>query len=115
MRSAVLSKQMLPTFDHGKSRIANPFATSTRAPEESPPHIRLLRRPTVDTVQLGSQRHQFLEAVRFTVPQEMWGDIVENLDQVERHPEALDVDIDDFDGDDDSYDPTEFIDEDDEF
>ena len=33
------------TFAHGKSRIANPFATSTRAPEASPTTIQLLRRP----------------------------------------------------------------------
>jgi hypothetical protein len=45
------------------------------------------------------------------MPQEMWGDIVEKLDYVEQHPEALDVETEDFDGDDD---PTEFIAEDDD-
>ena len=39
--------------------------------------------------------------------------IVEKLDEAEQHPEALDVGTDSFD-DDDPYDPTEFIDEDDE-
>ena len=38
------------------------------------------------------------------------------LDEFEQHPEALDIGTDSFDdADDDAYDPTEFIDEDDEF
>ncbi len=46
----------------------------------------------------------------------MWGEIVEQLEQLEPHSEALDVGEDGFDdADDDAYDPTEFIDEDDEF
>ena len=50
------------------------------------------------------------------VPQEMWAAIVEKLEELEQHPEALDVGTDAFDdADDDPYDPTEFIDEDDEF
>jgi hypothetical protein len=60
-------------------------------------------------VQLG----QIIEAVKSTVPQEMWGAIVEKVEELEQQPEALDVGTDDFD-DDDPYDPTEFIDEDDE-
>ena len=63
-------------------------------------------------VQLG----QICDAVKSTVPQEMWGEIVEKLEEFEQHPEALDVGADSFDdADDDAYDPTEFIDEDDEF
>ena len=31
------------------------------------------------------------EAVKSTVPQEMWGEIVEKLEELEQHPEALDV------------------------
>ena len=63
-------------------------------------------------VQLG----QICDAVKSTVPQEMWGEIVEKLEELEQHPEALDVGTDSFDdADDDAYDPTEFIDEDDEF
>ena len=54
------------------------------------------------------------EAVKSTVPQEMWGEIIEKLEELEQHPEALDVGTDDFD-DDDAFDPTEFSDEDDEF
>ena len=42
------------------------------------------------------------------------GAIVEKLEELEQHPVALDVGEDGFD-DDDPYDPTEFIDEDDEF
>src|SRR6478672_9345597 len=56
-------------------------------------------------------------AVKSTVPHEMWGEIVEKLDELEeQHSEALDVGTDSFDDDDDDdpYDPTEFIDEDDE-
>ena len=63
-------------------------------------------------VQLG----QICDAVKSTVPQEMWAEIVEKLEELEQHPEALDVGTDSFDdADDDPYDPTEFIDEDDEF
>ena len=63
-------------------------------------------------VQLGQTR----QAVRAVVPQSMWGAIITKLDEAEQHSEALDVEDDAFDGDDDDpYDPTEFIDEDDEF
>ena len=55
-------------------------------------------------------------AVKSTVPQQMWGEIIEKLDEAEQHQEVLDVAEDGFDDDDDEpYDPTEFIDEDDEF
>ena len=56
-------------------------------------------------------------AVKSTVPHEMWGEIVEKLDELEQHQEALSVGEDAFDdADDDPFDPTEFIDdEDDEF
>ena len=43
-------------------------------------------------------------------------EIVEKLEEMEHHSESLDVSTDSFhDADDDSYDPTEFIDEDEEF
>ena len=46
----------------------------------------------------------------------MWGEIIEKLDEAEQHQEALSVGRDSFDdADDEPYDPTEFIDEDDEF
>ena len=63
-------------------------------------------------VQLGA----ICDAVKSTVPQEMWGEIIEKLEELEQHPEALDVGADAFDdADDEPYDPTEFIDDDDEF
>jgi hypothetical protein len=56
---------------------------------------------------------QICDAVKSTLPQEMWVEIIEKLEQ---HPEALDVGTDSFnDADDEPFDPTEFIDEDDEF
>ena len=55
------------------------------------------------------------EAVKSTVPQEIWGEIVEKIEELEQHPEALDVGTDSLDdADDDAYDPTEFIDDDDD-
>ena len=63
-------------------------------------------------VQLG----QICDAVKSTVPQEMWSEIIEKLDEAEQHQEALDVGTGSFDeADDEPFDPTEFIDEDDEF
>ena len=54
-------------------------------------------------------------AVKSTVPQEMWGEIIEKLDEAEQHQEALNVGTDSFDdADDEPFDPTEFIDEDDD-
>ena len=44
----------------------------------------------------------------------MWAEIIRQLDLVEQRPETLDVGTDSYD-DDDPYDPTEFIDDDDEF
>ena len=60
---------------------------------------------------------QICDAVKSTVPQEMWRAIVEKLEELEQHhPEALDVAMDSFDDSyDDPYDPMEFIEEDDEF
>ena len=56
------------------------------------------------------------DAVKSTVPQEMWGEIIEKLEELEQHQEALSIGRDSFDdADDDPFDPTEFIDDDDEF
>jgi hypothetical protein len=52
--------------------------------------------------------------VRSVVPESMWGEIVARIEEVENHSETLDVGTDDFD-DDEPYDPTEFIEQDDEF
>jgi hypothetical protein len=60
-------------------------------------------------VQLG----QICDAVRSTVPQEMWGEIIEKLDEAEQHQEALSVGRNSFDdADDEPFDPTEFNDDD---
>jgi hypothetical protein len=69
-----------------------------------------------DLLVMRVQLDQICDAVKSTVPQEMWSEIIEKLDEAEQHPEALDVDTDSFDdADDDPFDPIEFIDEDDEF
>ena len=73
------------------------------------------RQRGADVLELKVQLGQISEAVRAVVPQSMWAAIVEKLEELEQHPEALDVGTDSFD-DDDPYDPTtEFIGEDDEF
>ena len=62
------------------------------------------------------QLSQICDAVKSTVPQEMWGEIIQKLDEAEQHSEALDIEEDAFDDSyDDPYDPTEFMDKDDEF
>ena len=48
------------------------------------------------------------------MPQELWGEIIEKLEEFEQHSEALDVGTDSYD-DDDPYDPTEFAEDDDDF
>jgi hypothetical protein len=50
------------------------------------------------------QMDQICDAVKST----LWGEIIEKLEELEQHSEALDVG-------DEPFDPTEFIDEDDEF
>ena len=69
-----------------------------------------------DLLVMKVQMDQICDAGKSTVPQEMWGEIIEKLEELEQHPEALDVGTDSFnDADDEPFDPTEFIDEDDEF
>ena len=71
---------------------------------------------SIDIAELRCQVGKTGEAVRSVVPESMWGAIIEKLDALEQHPGALDVGTDSFDdADDDAFDPTEFIDEDDEF
>ena len=67
-----------------------------------------------DLLLMKVQLDQVCEAVKSTVPQEMWGEIIEKLEELEQHQAALSVGEDAFDDDDDPFDPTEFIDEDDE-
>jgi len=66
-----------------------------------------------EIAELRLQVYRIQDAVKAVVPQEMWGAIVEKLDQPQ-HPEATDAETEDFDDDDDGYDPTEFTEEDDE-
>ena len=67
-----------------------------------------------EIAELRFQLGQIIGAVRSVVPQSMWAEIIRQLDLVEQRPETLDVGTDSYD-DDDPYDPTEFIDDDDEF
>ena len=69
----------------------------------------------IDIAEMKAQLGRIIYAVKSTVPQQMWGEIAEKLDHPDRHPEALDVETDAFDEADDGFDPTEFIDEDDDF
>ena len=69
-----------------------------------------------DLLVLKVQLSQNCDAVKSTVPQKMWGEIVEKIEELEQHQEALDIGTDSFDdADNDPFDPTEFIDDDDEF
>ena len=67
-----------------------------------------------EVLELKVALYQTRQAVRAVVPESMWGAIIAKLDEAEQDQEVLDVGTDSFD-DDDPYDPTEFIDEDDEF
>jgi hypothetical protein len=60
-----------------------------------------------DLLVMRVQMDQICDAVKSTVTQEMWGAIIEKLEELEeQHPEALDVGTDSFDdADDDAYDP----------
>ncbi len=55
-----------------------------------------------------------IEAVKSTVPRELWGEIVRKLDQLEKHPGSPDVETETCDEADEAYDPIEFAEEDDE-
>ncbi len=63
---------------------------------------------------LKVQLAQIRNAVKSTVPEEMWGEIIEKIEEFEQHQEALDVGTDSYD-DDEPYDPLEFAEPDDEF
>jgi hypothetical protein len=67
-----------------------------------------------DIAELRLQVYRIQDAVKAVVPQEMWGAIVEKLDQPQHDPDALDAETEDFD-DDGAYDPTEFAEDDDDF
>ncbi len=65
-----------------------------------------------EVMELKVQLGWIQTAVKSVVPEEMWGEIVEKLEEFERHQEALNVGTDSYD-DDEPFDPTEFIDDDD--
>jgi hypothetical protein len=59
---------------------------------------------------------RIIAAVKSTVPQEMWGEISGKLDRPElEHSVPFDEDADDFEEEDDVFDPGDFTEEDDEF
>ena len=60
------------------------------------------------------QVNHIIEAVRSTVPQEMWGKIKRKLNEAEQHSEPVDIETEAPDEADDVFDPAEFADEDDE-
>jgi len=62
------------------------------------------------------QMDQTCDAVKSTALFDIDAATTEKLEELEQHPEALDVGTDSFnDADDEPFDPTGFIDEDDEF
>lgn len=65
-----------------------------------------------DVLLMNVQLGQILDAVKSTVPQEMWGAIIDKLDQAEQP--ALGVD-DETDYDEDVFDPGDYDDVDDDF
>ena len=67
-----------------------------------------------DLLQMRLQFHRIADAVKSTVPEGMWSDILEKLDQLAHQSEAFDAKTEDFD-DDGAYDPTEFAEDDDDF
>jgi hypothetical protein len=73
------------------------------------------RDPGADIAELRLQLGRIIDAVKSTVPEQLWGDIVEKLDQPQQHPGAIDAETEDFDDGEDGYYPTEFAEEDDEF
>ncbi len=67
-----------------------------------------------DMAHIMVQVAHIIEAVKSTVPRELWGEIVRKLDQLEKHSGSPDVETDTCGQADDGYDPIEFAEEDDE-
>ena len=67
-----------------------------------------------DMAHIMVQVTHIIEAVKSTVPRELWGEIVRKLDQLEKHPGSPDVETETCDEADDAYDPIEFAEEDDD-
>ena len=67
-----------------------------------------------DIAELSAQVNRIVGAVKAVVPEQMWGAIVEKLDQPHQHPETIDAATEDSEHD-DAYDPNELAEEDDDF
>ncbi len=68
-----------------------------------------------DIAKIMVQVNHIIEAVKSTVPREMWPEIREKLHEQEQRSKALDVETEALDEADDGYDPIEFAGEDDDF
>jgi hypothetical protein len=67
-----------------------------------------------DVAKIMVQVNHIIEAVRSTVPQEMWGEIKRKLNEAEQHSEPVGIETEALDEADDVFDPAEFAEEDDE-
>jgi hypothetical protein len=68
----------------------------------------------IDIARMRIELGRIIDAVKSTVPQSMWGEIVEKLDQMEQYPESIVDETDAYGESDDVFDPTDFAEEDDE-
>jgi hypothetical protein len=67
-----------------------------------------------DIARMRIELGRIIDAVKSTVPQSMWGEIVEKLDPMEQYPESIVDETDAYGESDDVFDPTDFAEEDDE-
>jgi hypothetical protein len=68
-----------------------------------------------DIAKIMVQLTHIIEAVKSTVPRELWGEIRRKLNEAEQPSEPVDIEMEALDEADDGYDPIEFAEEDDEF
>jgi len=68
-----------------------------------------------DMAHIMVQVNHIIEAVKSTVPRELWGEIRRKLNEAEQPSEPVDIEMEALDEGDDGYDPIEFAEEDDEF
>ena len=68
----------------------------------------------VDIAEMWVKLDRVINAVKSAVPEEMSGNIVEKLDQMEQYPESIIDEADAYRDSDDVFDPTDFAEEDDE-
>jgi len=65
-----------------------------------------------DIAKIMVQVAHIIEAVKSTVPRELWGEIRRKLDQLEKHPGSPDGETETCDDADEVYSPIEFAEED---